>query len=373
LCDIHTVGDVQAWAEVGQRVRQARLAAGLSQADLAAVLGVDRSALARVESGDRHLSALELFSLADHLRLPLGHFVSTSPVAVASHRQDLSEDADDVARATYRLDALLEAHARDAQWLRDGGYLSASNIVLPDPSSQRAPAATADDARLLAGAVRRALGIAGPIDAMADALALAGLFLLVVPDLSGGGSLSLGAGFGVAIVGGKDEPGRRRMTAAHELGHFVLQDEYRTDIGVSASRDEREQRIEAFAAEFLLPSEAMTQSWARVDGAERRRLIQIAVDYRVSWSVAVSAASRLDLLGEEGARRVLGARPTRGELIEVAGSVPREDLRPGETAGVWSQAAIAAWRSGTITDSRVVELVHGAITETDLPEVDDAS
>jgi len=44
------------------------------------------------------------------------------------------------------------------------------------------------------------------------------------------------------------------------------------------------------------------------------------------------------------------------------------DLVPGETSPQWRQAVIAAWRSGVITASRAVELLHEAISESDLSD-----
>ncbi|MDQ3886719.1 MAG: helix-turn-helix domain-containing protein [Actinomycetota bacterium] len=44
-----------------------RLAYGLSQAQLAARLGLDRTAVVRIEAGERRVSALELGRLADVL------------------------------------------------------------------------------------------------------------------------------------------------------------------------------------------------------------------------------------------------------------------------------------------------------------------
>jgi Zn-dependent peptidase ImmA (M78 family)/transcriptional regulator with XRE-family HTH domain len=347
----------------------------MTQDGLAGRLGIDRSALARIENGGRQVTALELFALAEALRLPLGHFVSTSPAAIASHRQDLAEDADDISRTTFRLDALMEAHARDAEWLRGRGYLDVDAVVLPETLRMGQDGATSDDARRSAVDVRRALNLEGPIESMADALASVGLFLLVVPDVSGGASLILDERFGVAVVGASDDPGRRRMTAAHELGHFILQDEYRTDLGVAASRDARAQRIEAFAAEFLLPGSVVEERWEAAREPERARLVKLSADYRVSWSASVNTVRRLGLVTAEIAGRLKATTPTRGEIIEVAGRVPTEDLLTGETAAPWRQAVITAWRGGAITAARAVELVHEAVTEADLPdrEASDAS
>ncbi|MDQ1294777.1 MAG: hypothetical protein QG608_2662 [Actinomycetota bacterium] len=82
----------------------------------------------------------------------------------------------------------------------------------------------------------------------------------------------------------------------------------------------------------------------------------------------VAAAERCELITEDEARRLRPDRPRRGEFLEVVGTVPEEDLPAGQTSGIWRRSVITAWRTGTITAARAVELVHGAITENDLPD-----
>ena len=89
MCDIHTVSAVESWGEVGARIRQARLASQLSQAELASALGIDRTALARAEGGQRQVSALELFRLSEVLHVPIAHFVTRPPAAVVSQTGNL--------------------------------------------------------------------------------------------------------------------------------------------------------------------------------------------------------------------------------------------------------------------------------------------
>lgn len=352
----------ESWAEVGARAREARLAAGLSQADLARRLGMDRSALARVESGQRQVSALELFSLADALGLPPAHFMSAAPEAVVSRRQDLTEDSNDVSRLRFRLDAALEGHARETTWLADRGFLPRPDVRLPDPATWSGQGATDDQAREAARLVRRALGLTGPLSGLADVCASAGLHLLVADGFQDGACITLTEGLGAAVIGGKADPGRRRATAAHELGHFVLQDEYQTDIGIAESRDEREQRIEAFAIEFLLPEADLRRSWeSQPDRDERARLIVLAARYRVSWSVAVRSAQHFQLIDKPTASGITTTLPQRGEFFELLGREPIEDLLIGETSGTWRQAVVQAWRAETITASRAAELLHGLL------------
>ena len=56
-------------------LRQARLAAGLRQADVAAKLGKPQSFVSNYESGERRLDLLELESVCEALRVELADFV----------------------------------------------------------------------------------------------------------------------------------------------------------------------------------------------------------------------------------------------------------------------------------------------------------
>jgi transcriptional regulator with XRE-family HTH domain len=369
MCDIHTVVAVETWVEVGDRIRQARLASRRSQADLASALSIDRSALARVESGQRQVSALELFRLSEVLQIPISHFVTRPPAAIASHRRELVDDADQVTRARFRLDASLEAHARDAEWLRSHGFLSPSRVSTTG-WEQLGPADQAEAPRAVARDLRCRLGCGSePLGSMADVCGRAGLHVVVVGGMESGASLLVEPGLGVAVVGGDSPPGRRRFTAAHELGHFILQDEYTTDIGVAASRDEREQHIDVFAGEFLLPRDGLVTAWERLsEHSPRRRLVHIAGSYRVSWSTAVRAAGAAGLVEASALGSLPSRAPQRGEFLDVLGQEPPEDLMPGATSSPWRQAVFAAWRSGAVTASRTVELLHAAITESELPD-----
>jgi transcriptional regulator with XRE-family HTH domain len=59
---------------LGERLRQAREYLGLSQDQVATVLGVSRSALSLMEAGQRKVEALELKKLAALYKRPVGSF-----------------------------------------------------------------------------------------------------------------------------------------------------------------------------------------------------------------------------------------------------------------------------------------------------------
>ena len=73
-------------AELGARVAQARDEAGLTQGALAAELGIDRTSLVRIESGERKVSASELATIAQIVDRPIDWFVVLSPPIVVSRR-----------------------------------------------------------------------------------------------------------------------------------------------------------------------------------------------------------------------------------------------------------------------------------------------
>jgi len=357
------MGSQLQWSDVGARVRQARLAAGLTQAQLAERVRLDRTAVARVEAGDRRVDALELRVLSDALALPLPYLVTPSPSAIVSRRQPLTEATDAAGRSSFQLDVHLEQHHRDADQLMRLGHLT-----LPE-RPELGTAADRTQARELARRVREHLSLGdgplGPLAALCEQLAL---LVLVVPVDAEGASLREDT-YGVAVLGDRAEPGRRRATAAHELGHHLLGDEYSSDVGIAASRDEREQLIEAFAAELLLPESAVRSAVRDRPTDERRDvLVSVAARWRASWSLTVTTASRALSLSRTERSRLLSADPTRAEFVAVLGEAPQPDLERGATGPMWRRAVLGAYGAGDLSATRAVELLHGLITEEDLPD-----
>src|SRR5262249_12711792 len=130
----HPVGEVWSmtrtrlatWAEVGAKVATARERAGLTQRQLGDRLGLHRSAITRVELGQRQLDALELAQLAEVLGRSVEWFLTEAPAVIASHREGLSADAD-----VQRLEDELERTARDVELLSEVNALSIQSVALP--------------------------------------------------------------------------------------------------------------------------------------------------------------------------------------------------------------------------------------------------
>ncbi|MCK2240768.1 MULTISPECIES: ImmA/IrrE family metallo-endopeptidase [unclassified Crossiella] len=362
------------WAGIGERVRMARAGARRTQDEVAAVLEVDRFSVGRMESGQRKVSALELARLAEFFEVPMGYFLGEEAPAVVSRRTALSEEADEAARMAWRLDVDLEAHAADVRLLAQEGFLGAPALLLPAAVTCPADLAAAES---YAATVRGLMGqSSGPLGPLTEVCERWGLYLLVVDRDADGASTLIEEfpGVGAAVIGGQAPPGRRRATAAHELGHHLLGDAYSSDVGVSIMRSDRERLIDAFACALLLPGADVAGHWAKADPTESdwqwRTLVRVAGSYRVSWSVAVQRARDLGLLDSAEARMLVAHRPVFGDFLAQLGAPPEEDLTLGDTGPNWRRAVLAAYSDSLITGKRAIELLHGAITRLDeLPSI----
>lgn len=353
------------WTTVGEQVRQARLGAGMSQGELGARVGLDRTMIAKVEAGSRRVDALELIRLAAALDVPIDHLLQQRP-AVISHRTELlAEDSDtDVARRSHRLEVTLSAWLRDVRQMIDAGTLQAN-----PPLRYEGRVESEADARDAARWLRDAHGIGNqPIETLIEFSERSGQYVLVT-DLPGDGASIVDADVAAAVVSMRGDPGRRRATAAHELGHLLLGDEYSSDLAVHLSRADREGVVNAFAAELLLPIEAFRTSNGARPGA-RAEVVRLAARYRTSWSLALRQAEQAGWLDPSTRMRWSQATPTRAELMDAVGWVPQPDLDAVRVPPGYSHAVMEAWRRGLVTGPRAVELLHGQIGPDDLPPRD---
>lgn len=362
-CDYRTMTDVSNWARVGERIRDARLAAAFSQSDLGEKLSLDRTMIAKIESGTRRVDALELSRLSGVLGVPLSHFLHDPP-AVLSRRAELNDGETDVALQQFRLEAQLQGWLRDVEQVIGLGGLKTHRII-KYPSAVDSDAAARTAATWLRGELR--LGV-DPIPTVMDVCEQAGQ-LVLVSDLPGEGASVVEGLVAVAVVSRTCDPGRRRATAAHELGHLVLGDEYSTDLGVHTARQDREAVIDAFAAELLLPSYAVTA--AAAGGFNRPLLVRLAARYRVSWTTAIRQATHVGALDSATCRSWRQRTPTKVEFMEAVGWEPQPDLDSVRVPRGYAQAVLDALRGRQVTAARAVELLHGQVGENDLPSIDE--
>jgi Zn-dependent peptidase ImmA (M78 family)/DNA-binding XRE family transcriptional regulator len=352
---------ISSQAELGARIAEAREAAGKTQAELAESVGLERSMLAKIESGSRKLSATELVELAEQLSRPLDWFVFESPPAVVSRRRDSSAD--------YAvLDNAFEQLCRDVDFLLDRKLLST------EPRPEFEVPSSLDEATELASRARGLLDQPkGPILDLQDACERLGLlaFSLELGRESGDAVYAEVQNAGVALLNGSTDVGRRRFSLAHELGHHLVGDAYESVKGES-SGSETERMLNAFAVHFLLPGHSVRQFWAESDMklGTRLKALAIAVRFRVSWSAACSQLRNLRLVNYSTLEDLVGVEPQPWEWLEL-GERWVAELTPPSVPQGYAQQVIEAYRSFQLTATKTVELLRGTLQEDELPPLSD--
>ncbi len=361
VCDYRNMVEHQDWSGVGERIRAARLGAGLTQNDLGDAVGLDRTMVAKIEAGGRRIDALELAKLSAALRVSMAYLLEPPPLVLSRRSVVLTDDTEsEIGRESSRLDIAL------AEWISDLRQVVGFGLLVPPPVMRYpSPVSTAQDARQAALWLRRQLGLGeGPIESMMAFCEQVGQFALVT-SLHGDGASALDGEIAAAVVSVKGDPGRRRATAAHELGHLVLGDEYSSDLGVHASRADREAVIDAFAAELLLPSKAIAGELKASSPITRDQIVHVAAKYRTSWSLTLRQAEVAGL--GPIPRAWAQSNPTKAEFLEALGFTPQPDLESVRVPPAYAKAVMQAWREGLVSRARALELMHGEIQDQDLP------
>lgn len=340
------------WSDVGARVAEARNARGLSQEELAERAGIERFALAKIETGRRQLNSLELASLGTALQRPLAWFVTPPEPVVASRRAEPGRRSDKASEHA------LDDCAADLRTLIDVGA-----VKEPAPRTPLEPFGAEDGVAVSRAATeaRRLVGVDDrqALVGLADILERVGLYtwsLDLGPQGTDGGYIALG-GLGAALVNSAQDAGRRRSTLAHELGHHLLADAYSNDWG--ADTGEHERAVNAFAATFLLPP-GVKDRFAQLRDERhtlRGAVITLAAEYRVSWSTAIHQLRAYELIAQDEWRGLDRSSPTRADYMEAGVRVVEELAAAHVPTGVRA-AAVRAYRTHKISATRALEIIR---------------
>ncbi len=353
-------GEPDLISDLGQRISQARLDVGMTQAELGRAVGLDRTAIAKLEAGTRKVSATELVALASALHRPIDWFVVESPPSVVSRRSDAL-----VGGRSQMLDIKIDGLARDVAFLIEQGILADAGTrpALDLPSDLEGAEALAKQARLLMDAPD------GPLCDLQRASEQVGLlaFALDLGAAAGDAAYVEVGNMGVALINGRIDPGRRRFDLAHELGHHLFGDAYAPEVSV-ASSDDMEKLINAFAVHLLLPREAVTEQWRAIADQDRRlAAVAVSVKFRASWTATCSQLRTLGLIDAVERERFAATPPTGADFIAI-GERWVAELEAPAIPPEYGKRVLGAYRAGRLSAARTVELLWGTVTIEDLPE-----
>jgi len=355
-------------AGLGLRIAQARQRAGLKQEGLAQAASLDRSAIAKIETGTRRVTALELARIAAAVNERIEWFLEEPTPAVVSYR-----NMTDPGEPSPRIDAAIDRVARAVEFTakHDHGFDEklVSMPTFAEPLNTDQTEQLAQNAR---GLLR--LEPDEPVHGLSAKLAVAGVLTFVLDlgtESADAGSLQLVKG-AVAVVNGTLHTGRRRLALAHEFGHLLLADDYTVDWRVDTNTQRsRERAIDRFARSLLLPSAPVTERWQRwSEGpreATRSAAVRIASEFRVDMSTLARRLLDLKLADERTAAFVRSVKTTRADIVEH-NLVVADELGSPELPRMYELAVLRLHNSETVSNERALDLLLGAWEPTDLPE-----
>lgn len=271
--------------ELARRLRQAREAAGVSQQAAADAIGVHRTAVTQIESGNRSVSTLELTKLANLYGRPAIWFLSEQDVEredvlVALHRDAPELEGDPEARR--QIDRCVALCREGVSLERILGYGPRNG---PPTYSESAPQSAWDaiaQGLRVAEEERRRLDLgARPITDLVGLITEQGIWVSGAEFPKNMSGLFLcHPSVGLAIlVNAAHVRARRRFSYAHEYAHALL-DRNRTVTVSSADNAAElvEKRANAFAAAFLMPREGVAETLAALDKGQPSRVEETVFD-----------------------------------------------------------------------------------------------
>jgi Zn-dependent peptidase ImmA (M78 family)/transcriptional regulator with XRE-family HTH domain len=346
--------------ELGRRVALARAESKLSREAVATEVRVlSPVAIAEIEAGSRPVDAWELALLGRALGRRPDWFLEESPEAVVSRRSGPHGRRD--------LDPLIESVARDTAFLVGISRLSVAAVRAARyrfPTTQEEIERCADETRRAAGAQE------GPIRDLVRTAESLDLFVFALecpPDFDAA-YVSVGS-YGVAIVNGRRDPGRRRFSLAHEIGHHVFDDQYIVDWASLDTPTARERTIDGFAAALLMPQVKLRSDWIELSQRVGPQTAAVVLSswYRVSMSAFASRLVTLKLISSREFATIASRRSTRDDFSRSMDGafapfvfVPHDDLRAVTLSPRYEDGVVAAYRANEIAAARALELLYGA-------------
>jgi Zn-dependent peptidase ImmA (M78 family)/transcriptional regulator with XRE-family HTH domain len=246
--------------ELARRLKQARETCGLTQADVAEELGLPRTAVTQVETGNRSVSTLELAELSRLYMRPVSDFfaeefsVGEEPVLTLLRVQDEFADAPEVQAEISAAVAVCQDGVKLKQLLGLSEAGAPPVYEMPSPSTS---AEAVGQGESVAHEERRRLGLGvSPIADMSDLINGEGVWATgtELPDEMSGLFIQHSS-VGLLVLTNLHHPRvRKRFSYAHEYAHVLMDRKHGISVSTRRNTSELvEKRANAFAAALLMP------------------------------------------------------------------------------------------------------------------------
>ena len=351
---------------IGSRIKALRQARGLSQDDVAWLLGFkDRQTVSTIETGTRRVTAQELLLAVEKLGAPIEYF--TDPFRLEGE-----------ARFSWRQrgvpqEQLGKNETCASRWI--GAYRTLMPLVgrktrLVRPSLGLTKQSRYEDAidageRFAAEFELGAVPAEHLVEVMEDALGI--LVLMVDVEAGISGAACRLPDLDAVLISRHEIAGRRHFDLAHELFHILTWEAMppkHIEEAVESGGGRVEQLANNFAAAVLMPSAevARSGSWEKLDmDALVARLNLVASVLQVTSS---ALRWRLVALGELPAKR---AREIPEALLRNNGRMEVKSAPPPLFSKQFAEVLKLALEQGRVSARRAAALVD--VSADDLPEL----
>ena len=337
---------------IGERIKQARKAAGLSLRALADRAGVTAMAISKYEGGKSTPSSRVLLDLSKALGVRTEYFFR--PVKIELQEMKHRKHSRLPKKALDQIEGDVKEQLErfmELEQLLPNGPVQAFKL----PENLPAPITTLDEVEVVARDLRTSWGLGiDPIPVLTDMLEERGVKVFqsqAINDRFDGMAATVD-GIPVIVVG-RGWPGdRQRFTLAHELGHLVLQGRLAPDV-------EEEAAANRFAGAFLAPAEEVRKELGekRV-WLEPRELEVLKKTYGLSMQGWMHRAKDLGILPDTHYVEMRKFFSSRGWNKTEPG-----DQYPPERPQLFDQLVYRALGQDLISESKAAELLRMPLTE----------
>lgn len=334
---------------IGERLKQARLAAGISLRELSAEVGLSHTAIDKFEKDALVPDSGALMRLSEALDVSVARLLRPASVRLShlAYRRHPGFSERFAARVSADVQDQAERHL-EVYDLLPGSLPSLELPDLPEPI---------DDLAQLEAVARRLrdhwqLGY-NPIPDLIDTLEARGIVVLLSDVFEARHSfsgLSAWAGDVPLIIISSEWPGdRQRFTACHELAHLLLH-------GKLGANIDEEKACDRFAGAFLAPEPSVISALgARRRWIDHRELGLLKAEFGLSMSAWIYRAKDCGVLDSRKAGQLFGQFRKRGWNREEPGPP-----YPAEEPRRFRQTVFRALAEDVIGESKAMELLATA-------------
>ena len=331
---------------LGDRIKRARIAAGLSQRRAAELVGLSAMAISKFERGTLTPNSKTLIALGRAFRVRVEYFFRSSSPAIQGIRY--RKEPSLPKKILAKIEAIVIDHVE--RFLETLTLYPISPIESFQVPRRLPEVHDLDDVESVALKVRKAWRLGqDPIASVVGVLEEHGILVVIieVPEGARFDGLAATADGTPIIVVGREWPGdRQRFTLAHELGHLVL------DGRLPPGLDE-EQACNRFAGAFLVPRErACAALGPHRTQLGSQELLLLKHEYGLSMAGWVHRAHELGIISHSLSTSIFKSFNELGWRTEEPG-----DPFPQEVSRLHEQLVQRALAENMISTAKAAELL----------------